>query len=308
MSVNRNQLGRGPAIVTIGGATLFTRDDIVSRHAPVWSPVMTSMYGEVDKSKRDLMIKFGLKLWGAWESLSVLFPAAVLNPTIGASLYGNSDNPAVILARNGDQITYPNAQITKLADLYLGVDSDLFAADVEITALIKNTANPEDAGAYYTVATAQAYTDNTFAKTNFKKVRFAGAWGSKAGFTTIIPQKGFHVSWTLGLKPVPADGLGTVDMTLENFVGGVKCIPIQPTLPQLEAMMMAQGFAHGALLSAGSADLTMTGSGISVVAKNAGPMEHGYVFGIEPLRVGEVGWSTTRGFAAGAPAAVATVS
>src|ERR1043165_9080233 len=109
MSVSRANLGRGPAIVTYGGVTLFTRDDLVARHPPVWNPVPTSMYGEVDKSKRDLVIKIPLRLWGAWESLSVLFPSTVLNPTIGASIYGTSDSPLVVLGRNGDQVTYANA-------------------------------------------------------------------------------------------------------------------------------------------------------------------------------------------------------
>lgn len=307
MSIQRSALGRGPAIVNIGGATLFTREDIVTRHSPVWNPVVTSMYGEVDKFKKDLVIKFPLMLWSSWENLSVIFPSSILNPTIGASLFGNADNPVSILARNGDKITYANAQITKLLDLYLGVDEELFAAAVEITALIANGANPEDANAYYTVQTGQVYTD-AFAKTNFKKVRFTGAWGSKTGLTAIAPQKGFRVAWNLGLAPLTVDGLGTVDYTINNFIGAVRCIPIQPTLAQLESAAMAQGYAHGSLLSAGAADLTLSGSGITVVAKNAGPIEHGYAFGVAPLRVGEFGWSTTRGFSTGAPVAVATVS
>lgn len=301
-------MGRGPAIVTYGGGTFFSRDDMVPRHAPVWKPVLTSMYGEVDKTKQDLLIRFLIRLWGAWENLSILFPSVLLNPNAGSSLFGTSDTPMTVLAKNGDQIVYANAQITKLADLYLGVDAELFAADVEITALIKNNANPEDAAAYYALTTGNSYTDSAFAKTNFKRVRFTGAWGSKTGFTTIVPQKGFQVTWTLALKPVPTDGLGTVDMTVESLIGGVKCIPIGPTLAQLESNANAQGIAHGALLSTNAADLTLAGSGVSVVAKNAGFMEHGYAFGIEPLRVGEAMWGTTRGFAAGVPAAVATVS
>jgi hypothetical protein len=307
MSISRASLGRGPAVITYGGATLYTRDDIVPRHAPVWNPVMTSMYGEVDKYKRDLVIKVLLRLWGAWESLSVLFPAYALSPTIGASLYGAADSPLVLLARNGDKITYANAQITKLSDLYLGVDSELFQADVEFTALLSNATEPEAANAYYTIATGQAYADNAFAKTNFKRVRFTGAWGAKTGWTTIVPQKGVNINWTLDLRSVPVDGYGTVDMTVANFIGAAKCIPIGPTLTQLEAQANAQGSAMGTLLSAAAADLLWTGSAISILLKNAGAMEHGYAWGIEPLRVGEFGWSTTRGFAAGVPADVAQV-
>jgi hypothetical protein len=317
MALNRTLLKRGPAIVTYGGATLFTNADILSRFGPVWNPVPTSMYGQVDKVLKDRVYKVSLRLWGAWENLSVLFPSYALAPTAGASIFGTSATPLVILARNGDQITYNNAQITKLANLYLGADENLFAADVEFTCIIGNSSgttmyNPEDANAYYTVATGVSYTDSAFAKTNFKRVRFTGAWGSVVGFTAIIPQKGFQISWDLDCRPLPCDGYGTVDFTIGENVLQATCraIPIQPTLAQIEAQVAAQGFQMGTLLSNTSADLTLTGNGGApvIVLKNAGAAEHGYAFGIEPLRVGEIAWMTTRGFTTGAPQAVATVA
>lgn len=300
-------MGRGPALVTFDSATFFTRDDIVPRHAPVWNPVPTSMYGEVDKYKRDLVIKIPLQLWGAWENMDKLFPSSYLNPVVGSSVFTTSDKALVVHARNSDKITYHNARITKVADLFLGVDSDLFAASVEFTALIKNNTNPEDSDAYYSVATAEL-TEDAFAKTNFKRARWTGAWGAKAGFTTIVPQKGFNVSWNLGMSPVTVDGLGTVDMTLTGLIATCRCIPLAPTLAQLEAQMAAQGKAHGSLLSGSGADLTLTAGSNSVVLKSAGPIEHGYAFGVEPLRIGEMGWETTRGFSSGVAAAMATVT
>jgi hypothetical protein len=304
----RSNLGRGPAHVTYNGATLFTRDSIVSRHAPAWDGVRTSLYGEVDQFKRDLVIKVALPLWGAWENLGTLFPAAALNPTIGASVFGAADAPLTLFGRNGDQIQYTNAQITKLADLHLGVNGDLFAAAVEFTCLCANAANPEELGAYYTVQSGVAYADSAFAKTNFLKVRWSGSWGAKPGFTSFAGQNGFRIGWKFELKPVVVDGYGTRDMTVAGFKGTCKCIPIGPTLAQLEAAAQAQGVALGGLLSNGAADLAITGSGHSVVLKNAAITEHGYAFGVEPLRLGEMAWETTRGFAAGLPAAAASVS
>lgn len=308
MSLSRSQLARGPAFVTYGAAKFFTRGDINSRFSPVFNPVPTSMFGQVDKFVQDRIYKIPLTLWGAWENLSVLFPSYAMTPTPGTSIFGTSDSSLVILARNNDQITYANAQITKVANLYLGVDSDLFAADVEFTAILKNSANPEDANAYYTVG-AGVYADGDFAKTNYKRVRFTGAWGAITGFTTIVPQKGFNVSWDLDARPLTCDGFGTVDFTVgENvMIGTCKCIPIGPTLAQIEAQVRDQGVALGSLLSGNVADLTLAGSGVSVVLKNAGIVDHGITFGVEPLRVGEMTWMTTRGFAAGVAAAVGTV-
>src|SRR6185312_15019530 len=168
------------------------------------------------------------------------------------------------------------------------------------------------ANAYYTTATGQTYADAAFAKTNFKRVRFTGAWGSIAGFTSIIPQRGFQVSWELDAQPLTCDGLGTVDFTIGESAlqGTCKCVPIQPTIAELEAEVAAQGVPFGTLLSANVADLTLAGNGGSpvVVLKHAGITEHGYAFGIEPLRQGEIVWSTTRGFTSGVPDAVASVA
>ena len=317
MSLDKTLLKRGPAIVNYAGNTFYTNSDILSRFGPVWNPVNTSMYGQVDKFISDRVYKLPLRLWGAWEHLTVLFPSYAMSPQPGASIFGTTATPLAILARNGDQITYANAQITKLANLFLGVDSELFAADVEFTCILGNSSgstmfNPEDAHAYYTTATGVTYADGTFVKANFKRVRFTGAWGAVAGFTSVIPQKGFQISWELDARPLTCDGLGTVDFTIGQNVlqGACKCIPIQPTMAELEAQVAAQGVPLGALMSANVADLTLTGNGGSpvIVLKSAGILEHGYAFGIEPLRQGEITWTTTRGFTAGAANAVASVA
>jgi hypothetical protein len=312
MSISRSSLGRGPAVVTFNSLTFFTANDLVLRHAPVWNPVTTSLHGQVDKFIRDRVYKIPLKLWGAWENLSTIFPSYAMNPTAGTSIFGTTDKTLAILARNGDKITYANAAITKVSNLYLGVDADLFSADVELTAILANSANPEDANAYYTLATGQAYSETTFAKTNFKKVRYTAAWGAITGFTAFAGQKGFSIGWDLDARPLTCDGLGTVDFTVgENTLqGSCKCIPIQPTLAQIEANSSAQGVQLGSLLSSAAADLVITGNGGSpvVTLKNAGMAEHGYVFGVEPLRVGEIGWNTTRGFSTGTAAAVGVVA
>jgi hypothetical protein len=315
MSLDRATLKRGPAIVTMTSTTLrtfYTSADILFRNGPVWNAVMTSMYGAVDKVIKDRVIKIPLRLWGAWENLDVLFPSYALAPQAGASIFGSTDVPWAITARNGDKITLANAQITKLSNLYLGVDESLFAADVELTAIIANSTLPETANAYYTIATGQSYADNAFAKTNYKRSRFTGAWNTRAGFTAIVPQKGFQISWELDAKPLTVDGYGTVDFTIgENTLQGTcKCIPIPTTMAQLEAQAAGQGVALGALLSGLSDDLTLTASAGApvIVLKNAAIVEHGYVFGAEPLRQGEITWMTTRGFTTGAPQAVATVA
>jgi hypothetical protein len=312
MSVTRSQLARSPAYVAYGStpAYFFTRDDIVSHLVAQWVEVKTSMFGRIDFAKTNFMPKFGLRLWGAYENLSVLFPSVFTNPAAGTSLYGASDNPVVIQSTNNDTLTFTNAQITAMPNLHLGVDSDLFAADVEITPLIGNGHNPEDAGAYFTIGTSSysAATAN-FAKTNYLRARWTGAWGAFAGFGTIVPQKGFNLSWALGLRDMPIDGLGVVDKTVEDLIVTVGCIPIGPTSAQINAQHQAVGQPMGVLGSNVASTLTMTCAGPhSIAIAGMFLAETGLTYGIEPLRIGQTVWKSTRAFSTGAPQSIVTIS
>lgn len=313
MAIDRANIKGGPAKVTWNGATLMSRETFKSRHNPDWVGVQTSMHGVVDKAAKDFICRIPLRLWGAWENLSVLFPAAVLTPAIGTRIFGTTDLPLVIHARNGDRITYHNAQLTKLADLYLGVDMPVFAADVEFTALIKNNTNPEAANAYYTEDSA-AYSDTTFSKTNYKQQRYSAVWGTRTGFTAFQGKLGWNIGWQMQLTPDYSACVGTYDMILKDFSGQAKCIPVEPTMVQISAQTFSPGGsgvagrALGSLLSAVSDDLVITGSGVSVTLKAAGITEHGWAFGDEVLRNDELVWETTVGFTSGTAAARAAIA
>jgi len=313
MAIDRVNLKSGPAKVTYDSATYFTREDIVVRHDPRWEAVPTSMHGVVDDVALDLVIPIGLRLWGAWENLTKLFPAAFLTPDIGARVYGTSDLPLVIHGKNGDLVTYHNARLTRMADLFLGVDAHRFEADAIFTALLKNNTNPEAADSYFTQQISQAYTDTTFAMTNYKRERITAAWGAVAGFTAIIAKSGWRISWDLVLAPDVVDGHGTVDMIVEGLKVRAMCIPIGPTMAQVATAANLQGTSNplGRLSRGGAtvaADLVLTGAGTSLTLKNAAIKQNATHWGVRPLRQGEVVWETTVGFTAGVAAARAVVS
>lgn len=310
MSVSRANLLGGPASVTWNSVRFFTKSDIVSDMEPTLKEIETSMYGPVDKRISDRVIKISLDLWGAWENLSVLFPSSVLSPVVGTRIFGTTDLPLVIEAKNGDRITFKNAQLTKLPDVFLGVDGTIYASAAEFTCLLANSTQPEAANAYFTVDTA-SYVEATalFAKTNFKAGRASAAWGAVTGFTAFQAQKGWNIGWQLGLEPDVIDGCGTVDMVLQSFVAQAKCMPLEPTNAQIETNSLFQGTTLGSLISAGAHDLVITSAASPVVTlKNACLVKNGYRFGSKPLRVGELVWETTRGFTTGAPNAIATVA
>lgn len=305
-------MGGGMVIYDAAGANakLHFRDVLQWRPVRNWSEVPASLSGPVDKSETDRYYEITGRLWGAWESLTTLFPAAYLNPAVGTRICGNADRALVVHGRDTQKVTFHNAVLTRLANLHMGVDQSMFSADVTFSAFIRDNMNPEDANAYLTIASEAFPADTGFSKTNYKQQRYSGAWTGITGFTTITPQSGFQVEFELRLSPLNINGLGRVDMALQGLIARAKCVPVEPTQQQILDAARAQGAnaALGRLLSAGSADLVLTGSGVAVTLYDAGLMEFGARFGSEVLRNNEVGWETTRGFTAGAADAVAAVA
>ena len=314
MSVSRANLIGGPGKATWNAITMFARADMAASFDASWQDLKSSHHGLIDKVVTDRMIKVSLSLWGAWENIATLFPSALLNPVPGTRIYGTTDLPLVLHKKTGsaERITIHNAQITRLANLYLGVDADMFAADVEFTGLIKNSGNPEDANAYYTVDSF-AYTDITFAKTNFSRQRYGAVWGLSP-FAAFQLHKGANIEWELDLQAEYNANVGTVDMIIGDggLVARCKGIPLEPTAAQIDARLLFQGAGNplGSLLSDGASDLVLTGSAPSAIITLKGAAITGWrpVMGAIPLLNGEVTWETTRGITAGTGAAIATAT
>lgn len=308
MSVDRTTIKRSPAKFTFGGATFYPREAVEVDYSPEFDRIVAAIHGRIDDSKKDVKIPVRARLWGAYENLSVLFPSTVLTPTMGLSLC--ADSALVITAKNNDRLTLHNAFLTKLTNLYLGIDKDVWAADVEFMALIKSGANPEDAAAYYTRDTT-SYADTTFAKTNFIRQRYSLAWGSKTGFTSFEMREGVNVSWTLDVQYDYSSNYGTDNAYIGEggLIGEVTGIPAGPTLAQQDTQSRTQGSNLGALGGANSADLVVTGpSGASITLKNAFMFKHSEAFDIKKLRAQEIGFRTTTAFSAGTAAAIGVVA
>lgn len=307
---NRTALKRGSGIITIGGATLYPREDISQSFEESWKEVESSLHGVTDYYKSALPIKLSFLVYGLWQNLSVMFPSYLMNPSVGTSLPGGTDQPVVLWGKNNDRITLSNAYITKLTDLFLGVDSELFAGAIEITGILAKDAMPTDAGAYF-VRDTSAYTETAFANTHFLKGRWTGAWGAKTGFGAISTQKGWNVSWDCDVQVEAPDGYGPMDLYVgkRGMIAGARCIPIGPTQPQIDTAKGTQSADIGTLLSSLAADLTLSGpSSAAVVLKGAGLTKDSTVFAIDKLRQGEIAFKTTRSFTLGVPSAVATVA
>lgn len=298
-------------MAVFGGANLYPQTEIAWEHSPDFDKVVAWAYGRVDDAKHDLKIPVKMRLWGAYENLSVLFPAAALTPVPGTSLC--SDATLQLWGKNGDKVIFQNAFISKLPDLYIGVDKDVWAADVEFMCLLKTGKAPEDADGYF-VRSNTAFTDpGPFAKTNFMRRRCTLVWGTKTGFTSFEMREGVNIGFKYDVQYDKSGNWGTDNAFIgdEGLTVELKGIPAGPTLAQSDVLVPGQGVAHGALLSDISADLVATFSGTgshAVTVKNAGLTKVTEFFDIKKLRSGEHVWRSTTGITAGAAAAVGVVA
>ena len=311
-SITRVNLpGAGAAKITYNSAVLWTRGDVVVPLKHALKEQVTSMYGRVTKTREGRMIEVSIPLYGFWANLSVIFPSYFLNNIPSARMFGTSDTPMTLLARNGDQIVINNCQITKVANLKLAANQQVFAADVTFTGLISNNTAPSAANSYYTISTGVSYAEGNFPEANFKSLTWTGAWGARSGFTTILTQEGWTVDWEIKTTPDLVDGIGPVDMFTDLFWGKATCIPVGPTLAQLDTAGDFQGAnaAVGADISSDTDNLVLTDGASTLTLYACSMIETGLVFGPAKKRIKATSWESTRlNFTAGAPPAIAVVA
>lgn len=315
MAILRSNLpGSGSAKITWNGGEFWARDNIAISLAMNLAEQRSSMYGRVAKTRGGRSLEINIPLFALWENLSLLFPSTILNPTIGSRMFGTSDLPMVLLCPNGDKLTIHNVRLTGLSSLTLAANATVFSGTARFTGLIKDNGSPTDANAYYTFQTAQAYTEGSFALTNLKAKTWTGAWGSRTGFTSIQTQAGWTVDWEVGTTPDLVDGVGPVDMFIDNFWGRASCIPVGPTMAQIEGQQRFQSTGAGIGTDitnpeiATPDDLVLTDGTSTLTLKRAGLVETGLVFAPSVKRIGPTVWETSRGFSAGAPQALAAVA
>lgn len=305
MSIARATLAGGPAHINFNGVDIHLLDDSTLEIAPTFQDSDSSMYGVVDETQEDMIVKAtGTPL--EYANLSVLFP--YLSPTVGQRIFGDADVPLAYKSNNGDLFTLKAAALTKMPSLYLGVDKPLLGP-AEWSGVIANSGNPEDASSYYTTAVAQAYTPVAVTKANIKRQRYTAAWSGITGFTSFQAQEGWNIDFELKLEPVPIQA-NTKDMKILGLRVMAKCKPQGPSIANIDAALKAQGASSpsGRRIGAGAADLVITGSGVSVTLKNAALKTGSFIFGGKPLRNGEYAWVSTIDVSTGTPSAVAVIA
>ena len=277
--------------------------------------VTAEEFGRFDSAETDRRIVTTGKLWSGWENISLILPGAALAPTIGGKLFGVAGLNGVINGQDGSRLTTMNEQVTKLANLELSVEKDLWSADIEFTSLLKPGNTPDQSGSYYTYSIANSYTAPSFTKANFRAPILSCGWAatlanSGTSFTSFAMRKGAMINWKydLDFEPCYVDGYGTVDAIVTGFEATCKGTPIGPIEADVASALLPPQ-ALGILQSTNSGDLTLTFGSNSVGLKAAFMAENdGFAWARKANRIGDLTWKTTVPFSSGAPTARATAT
>lgn len=295
-SINRTSIITGPALVTFGGQTFWSKGDITLKPNNKNFKVATSAFGDVDERTEDKSMEISFEPDGRFTDglAAVLWPYAAM--PIGTSVFGGSDSPLVIHSRAGTKVTVHNAALTKTPDLRLGV-SKTIQGSLTFTGLLKNSTDPTDAAAYYTVTTESYPGDTGFDIGDIKTLAYDSAWGGSAPWSSFLTQEGWEVSFDLSLAPQMVDGLGTVDMSLQSLGVTARAIPVGPTEAQI-LTSMGNTRALGASVASAN-DLIVSATGLYFSLSKAGLRSAELGYGAERKRAGQLEWFATRTVTAG---------
>lgn len=300
MSVTRSQILGGPAYAAFNSKNIQFASDSRIVFEEVWGEVEASLYGMIDKTQRDALVKAsGTPLFYDTAQIATLWP--YLAAVRGTVYPGSSDVACAWNSTNGDVVTLSSAVVTKMPDLELGVEGAVLGP-LEMTGVIGNGEDASGASAYFSVQTAQSYSNPAVPGTAvLGRQEFTAAWGSVSGFTSFQAQEKWTISHELKLEPVTIQGR-TRGYRFDSYRCLAKCKPLGPTMAQINSALYMQGSgaAGGYRLSTNAANLVITGSAnMSVTIGNAGLVSAGFVFGGKPLRQGEAGWVSTLGIGSG---------
>ncbi|HEV2691941.1 MAG TPA: hypothetical protein VG347_03520 [Verrucomicrobiae bacterium] len=314
--INSSNIKIGPGYKTWSGGTFRFNDGGIRTKFVVGSrEVSAEEFGRFDTVDTDRRIVTTGKLWSGYENLSLVLPGVAFNPVIGGQLYGIANLAGVINGQDGSRLTTMNEQITKLANMELAVEKDLWSADIEFTSLLKAGMTPDQAGAYYTYTTGNAYNAPVFNKSNFRAPILNAGWNGTlsnngTSFGAFVFRKGLQLEWKWDLdwEPCYVDGYGTLDAIINGFEVSAKGTPIG-VLEADAAASLIPAQALGTLRSGNAGDLTLTFGSNTIIGKQMYVASNdGFAWARKTNRISDLTLRSTVPFSAGVPIARASAN
>lgn len=295
---DRTTIVRGPCKITYDGATFYSKGGVTLTMNQSTFDKEVDGYGMVGKAKTDMQIVVEFEPVGEIEALATLFPFA--STAIGASIYGASDKPLVIVALD-QTYTIHNAAITKLPSLRCTANNTQLGS-VQFTGLVKNSANPNALTSYYT-AGAGAAIGTVFDPA----LIIAAPYTATLGASSFSSSDGFEISFDLALTPIVVDGIGTVSMALGNIGATVSCTPIGVATGFFDTYFDAMD--AGEELPSATLDISTTVvGGLNFDASAVQVISIDRMFSPTENRLGKLTLAAKRTFTTGVPNALFTIA
>lgn len=291
---SRTTIVRGPCKIGFDSATFYSKGGVTLTMTNATFDKETDAYGVVSKSKTDFQIVVEFEPVGEIEDLAKLFPYG--STAMGASIYGNADKALTITAADATY-TINNAAVTQMPSIRCSANNTAFGT-VQFTGLLEDGADPDaiDDSNYYAVS-AGAAIGTAFDPAKIITAPYKATLGAIGPF---FSEAGFEISFDLSLQPIATDGLGTVDMSLQNLGATITCIPTG-----LDAQSFDTFFGSlnaGADLTSSALDIsTATVGGLNFDCAAVQVIDLQKRFSPTDNRLGQLTLAAKRTFSAGAP-------
>jgi hypothetical protein len=213
---DRTTIVRGPCKVTYDSQTFYSKGGVSLTMTNSTFDKETDAYGVVGKAKTDFQVVVEFEPVGEIEALAVLFPHG--NTTIGASIYGSTDKPLVVTAADATY-TITNAAVTQMPSIRCTANNTAFGS-VQFTGIVEKGGNPSLLVDYYSVGAG-----GSIGALFNPALIVTAPYTATLGALNFYSEAGFEIAFDLSLNPVTVDGMGTVDMSLQNLGVNITCIP-----------------------------------------------------------------------------------
>jgi len=296
---DRTTIVRGPCKITYDSATFYSKGNVVLTTANATFDKETDAYGVVSKAKTDFTMVVEFEPVGEIEFLTVLFPHG--NTAMGASIYGSTDKPLVIVSLD-KTYTILNAQITQMPSIQCSANKTAFGS-VQFTGLLKKSGDPALLIDYMTSG-AGASIGTGFSPAGIITAPYQATLGSISPF---FSAEGFEISFDLGFSPVVVDGIGTVDMTMQSLGCNITCVPTGAA--QNDFGTLFNLLDAGEDLASSALDIsTATVGGLNFDCAAVQVIDFVRNFSASENRLGALTLAAKRTFSTGVPVALFTVT
>jgi hypothetical protein len=296
---SRTTIVRGPCKIGFDSATFYSKGGVTLTMTNATFDKETDAYGVVSKSKTDFQIVVEFEPVGEIEDLAKLFPYG--NTAMGASIYGGTDKALTITAADATY-TITNAAITQMPSIRCSANNTAFGT-VQFTGLLEINGDPGLIESYYAVG-AGGSIGTAFDPLKIITAPYRATLGAIGPF---FSEGGFEISFDLSLNPVAVDGIGTVDMSLQNLGATITCIPTGIAENSFDTFF--DTLDAGADLASSALDIsTATVGGLNFDCAAVQLIDLQKRFSPTDNRLGQLTLAAKRTFNTGAPVALFTVA